>query len=289
MADVRSYVQVTKPRTVLLLVFTSVAAMIAASHFTLTPQPIELWILATVAITAGCAGCNAATCFIDRDIDAIMQRTKNRPLPSMRITPPQKALFLALILIVLSLVLAFMRNFIAFLAIALGVFDNVVIYSLLAKRRTRLNILLGAFSGGLPVIFGWAYITNSISLTAVFMAILVMLWIPNHIWSLAVKFKEDYAKAKVPMLPVVVEEKEAIRYIVATSILLVIFSLWIFFEGALGPIYLTAAVVLGGLMSALNVWLFAKPTKQTAWIVFKFSSPYLAFIFLAIIIDSVVL
>lgn len=288
MADVGSYVQVTKPKTVLLLVFTSVAAMVAASRLTLPSPPIEMWILAVVAITAGCAGCNAATCYVDRDIDAIMQRTKNRPLPSMRITPPQKALFLALVLIVLSLVLAFMRNFLAFLAIALGVFDNIVIYSLLAKRRTRLNILLGAVSGGLPVIFGWTYITNSISLTAVFMAILVMLWIPNHIWSLAVRFKEDYAKANVPMLPVVVEEKKAIRYIVATSILLVIFSLWIFFEGALGPIYLTAAVILGGLMFGLNVWLFVKPTKQTAWIVFKFSSPYLAFIFLAIIIDSLV-
>lgn len=289
MADIESYVQVTKPRTVFLLVFTSIAAMLAALHSLLTSQPIAVWISGVAAITAACAGCNAATCYIDRDIDAVMQRTKNRPLPSKRIAPPRKALYFALMLIALSLILAMMRNFLAFLAIALGVFDNVIVYSLLSKRKTPFNILLGSVSGGLPVIFGWAFMTNSINLTAVLMAVLVMLWIPNHIWSLALRFKEDYAEAKVPMLPVVMQETKAIRYIVATSILLIIFSLWIFFESALGLVYLTTAVILGGVMFALNVWLFAKPTKQTAWIVFKFSSPYLAIIFLAVIIDSLIL
>jgi protoheme IX farnesyltransferase len=286
MTSVRSYLEVTKPRIVLLLVFTSVAAMIAASRLTSTNLTIGLWLPAVVTITLGCAGCNAVTCYIDRDIDAVMTRTRNRPLPSFRINPPQKALIFGLALVGLSLALALMRNLLSFVSIAFGALDNIVIYSLLLKRRSPANILLGGISGGLPSIFGWAYVANSVSLTAALMAILVVLWIPNHIWSLAVKFKEDYEKASVPMLPVVTEEEKALRYIVATSLLLVVFSLWLFFSGAFGLAYLLVASVLGGLMCALNIWLFLTPTTRTAWTVFKFSSPYLALIFLAMIIDS---
>jgi protoheme IX farnesyltransferase len=286
MTSIRSYVEVTKPRIVLLLVFTSVAAMIVASRLTSTSLTIGLWLPAVVTITLGCAGCNAVTCYIDRDIDAVMARTRNRPLPSFSIDPPQKALILGLSLVGLSLALALLRNLLSFVSIAFGAVDNILIYSLLLKRRSPANILLGGISGGLPCIFGWAYVANTVSLTAVLMAILVVLWIPNHVWSLAVKFKEDYARASVPMLPVVTEEEKALRYIVATSLLLVIFSLWLFFSGAFGLAYLLVASVLGGLTCALNIWLFLTPTTRTAWIVFKFSSPYLALIFLAMIIDS---
>jgi protoheme IX farnesyltransferase len=286
MTSIRSYVEVTKPRIVLLLVFTSVAGMIVAARLTSTGLTMGLWLSAVVTITLGCAGCNAVTCYIDRDIDAVMTRTRNRPLPSFRIDPPQKALIFGVSLVGLSLALALMRNLLSFLSIAFGALDNIVIYSLLLKRRSPANILLGGISGGLPTIFGWAYLANGISLTAVLMAVLVVLWIPNHIWSLAVKFKEDYAKANVPMLPVVTGEEKALRYIVATSLLLVIFSLWLFFSGSFGLAYLFIASVLGGLMCVLNIWLFLTPTKRTAWVVFKFSSPYLALIFLAMIIGS---
>lgn len=286
MTNIRSYVEVTKPRMVLLLVFTSVAALVVASHSTLTDLTIGLLLPAVITITLACAGCNAMTCYVDRDIDAIMTRTRNRPLPSKRISSPQNALFFGLSLVMLSLLLALMRNFLSFLFIAFGAFDNVVIYSLLLKRRTPANILLGGIGGGFPTIFGWTYVANSVSLTAVLMGILVVLWIPNHIWSLALRFKEDYARAKVPMLPVVVEEGKALRYIVATSLLLVAFSLWLYFAGAFRSVYLLIAGALGGLMCILNTWLFLKPTKRTAWVVFKFSSPYLALIFLTMIIDS---
>jgi protoheme IX farnesyltransferase len=274
---------------VLLLVFTSVAAMIVASRSTVTNLSTGLWLSAVITIALGCAGCNTVTCYIDRDIDAVMTRTQSRPIPSMRIDPPQKALVFGLSLVGLSLVLALIRNLLSFVSIAVGAFDNIVIYSWLLKRRSPVNILLGGISGGLPTIFGWAYVANNVSLTAVLMAFLVVLWIPNHIWSLAVRFKEDYAKAKVPMLPVVTEEEKALRYIAATSLLLVIFSLWLFFSGTFGLVYLFVASVLGGLICALNMWLFFSPTKRTAWLVFKFSSPYLAMIFLAMIIDSLLI
>jgi len=215
-----------------------------------------------------------------------MTRTRKRPLPSRKINPPERALYFGLLLILLSLVIAGLRNFLSFVSIALGVFDNVVVYSLFLKRRNPLNIVLGGISGGLPVIFGWAYVTGSISVTTILMSALVVLWIPNHIWSLALKFRDDYAKANVPMLPVVTEEKKAIRLIVLTSFLLVAFSLAPFFFGTLGTTYLLVASVLGGIMFVLNLWLLAKPTKQTAWVVFKFSSPYLAIVFLAMTVDT---
>jgi len=285
MINVRSYVEVAKPRVVLLLVFTSFAAIIVASRLSRVDLPFEMWFLALIAVTAGCAGCNIVTCYLDRDIDVVMTRTRNRPLPSGRINPPRRALYFGLILIALSLLLALMRNLLSTVFMALGAFDNVVVYSLILKRKNPVNIVLGGISGGFPAAFGWVFVTNSISSTMIVMAALVVLWIPNHIWSLAVRYKEDYEKADVPMLPVVVEEKKALRCIVSTSILLVAFSTLLFYLNTFGFIYLTTASVLGGAMLLLNLWLFFNPTKQNAWIVFKFSSPYLAIIFLAMIVD----
>jgi len=285
MTDIQSYVEVTKPRIVLLLVFTSFAAMMVASRLSEMDLPLEMWFLALIAITAGCAGCNVVTCYVDRDIDAVMTRTRNRPLPAGRINPPQKALYFGLILITLSLLLALVRNLYSFVFMALGAFDNVVVYSLVLKRKNPINIVLGGISGGMPATFGWVFVSNSLSLTMIVMAALVVLWIPNHIWSLALHHKEDYQRAGVPMLPVVVEEKKALRCIVSTSILLVMFSILLSYLNTFGLIYLATASVLGGAMSLLNLWLFFNPTKQNAWIVFKFSSPYLAMIFLAMIVD----
>lgn len=287
MVNIQSYIELTKPRSVFLLVFTSLAAMVVASHSSSVLLSFEAWVFALLAITAGCAGCNAVTCYLDRDLDSVMVRTLKRPLPSRKIQPSERALYFGLFLIMSSLVLAGFRNLLSFVSIVLGAFDNVVVYGLFLKRRSPLNIVLGGISGGLPVIFGWTYVTNSINLTAIMMAALVVLWIPNHIWSLALKFKEDYEKANVPMLPVVIEEKKALRCIVSTSFLSVVFSLGLFFLGTFGLVYLFVASVSGGLIFLLNLWLFAKPTKQNAWLVFKVSSPYLAVIFLSMMIDAI--
>ncbi len=285
LTDVRSYVEVAKPRIVLLLTFTSIVAMVVAwRSSSILPEP-EAWVLALLTCVAGCAGCNVVTCYIDRDIDSIMVRTKKRPLPSLRIDPPEKVLYFGLVLIAASLILAGLRNLLSFVSVALGAFDNVMVYSLFLKRRNPINVVVGGISGGFPVLFGWAYVTDSINLTAIEMAALVVLWIPNHIWSLALRFREDYAKANVPMLPVVAEEKEATKLIALTSFLLLVFSLGLFFLGAFGFAYLLVASVLGGIMFLLNLWLLIQPTKKTAWIVFKFSSPYLAIIFLAMMVD----
>jgi protoheme IX farnesyltransferase len=283
-----NYVKLTKPRIVSLLVFTSFAAMIVASHLTLTSLPLWMWFSAVAAITLGCAGCNAITCYLDRDIDAIMERTVSRPLPSAKIDPPERVLYFGFILVFLSLALAIIRNTLSFVFMLLGILDNVVVYSLLLKRKHPLNIVLGGISGGLPVAFGWAFVENSVNLTVLLMTSLVVLWIPNHIWSLALRYKKDYSKAGVPMLPVVLEDKETVRYIASTSFLLVAFSTLLYFLGSFGLVYLVMVSFLNVPMVLLNLWLLARRSKKKAWIVFKFSSRYLAMIFLAMIADALV-
>ena len=284
MTNLRPYVEVTKPKLVSLLVFTAFVGMFVGARWAGVALSWSLWALGLVAITLGCAGSNAVTCYIDRDIDSVMDRTKARPLPSGRIDPPQKALFLGVGLIGASLVLALLRNALAAGAIGLGALDNVVVYSLLTKRRSSWNIILGSFSGGLPAVFGWAFATGAVTLVPILMAALVVLWTPNHIWSLALRYRDDYARAGVPMLPVVLEEKKAIRCIASTSLLLVGFSAALDSLGAFGDAYLWTAVLLGGALIALNVWLLVRPNAAHAWVVFKFSSPYLAVIFLFMIL-----
>jgi protoheme IX farnesyltransferase len=281
----KNYVEVTKPPIVLLLVFTSFATMIVAWSQTLAPVTPLLFIAAIASITAASAGCDTLTSYVDRDIDKIMHRTRARPIPSGRIRP-NRALVWGLFLAAFGLVVAFLINPLSFLWIALGVLDNVLIYSLLLKRRSSLNIILGGVSGGLPVMFGWSAVTNSVSLLPVLLAALVVLWIPGHIWSLAIFTKDDYQRAHIPMLPVVTKLRTALRCIVSTIVLMIPFSLWIYFAGHFGLVYLVAALLFGAWVLYINVKLFLHPNNEMAYKAFKVSSPYLFALFCAMIIDS---
>lgn len=240
-----------------------------------------------VAITAASAGCDTLTSYLDRDIDAVMYRTQRRPIPSGRIAP-NRALVWGVFLSVVGLGLALWINLLSFIWIALGIFDNVVVYSLFLKRRNSLNIILGGISGGLPVMFGWSAVTGDVELLPVLLAALVVLWIPGHIWSLAIFTKDDYARARVPMLPVVTKLSTALRCIVSTIVLMIPFSLWIFVEGGFGLIYLTVAVLFGLSVLYINLKLFVHPDSKVAYRAFKISSPYLFALFLAMIVDSFV-
>ncbi len=282
---VKAYYEVTKPRVWYLLVFTALGGYVVAAGRSIDPF---LFMLTIVAVTLGSAGANTITCYIDRDIDAVMNRTRLRPIPSRRIYPAEKALYYGLTLAILSVALAMLINPIATLLMVFGLVDNIVIYSKVLKRRNPISIILGGFSGGAPTLIGYAAVKNTIDLTSLLMAALVVLWIPGHIWTLALYARDDYARARVPMLPVVVEERVAVRCIASTSILMVAFSLGIYFVGAFGAIYLTAAAILGAVVLAVNFWLVVKPSKERAWVGFKLSSPYLALIFLAMMLDKIV-
>ena len=278
--------EVTKPPIVLLLVFTSFATMVVAWSQTLLPLTPLLLTAAVASITAASAGCDTLTSYVDRDIDKVMHRTRHRPIPSGRITP-NKALAWGLFLAGFGLAIALWINLLSFLWIALGVLDNVVVYSLLLKRRSSLNIILGGVSGGLPVMFGWSAVTNGISLLPILLAALVVLWIPGHIWSLAIFTKDDYQRAHIPMLPVVTKLRTALRCIVSTVVLMIPFSLWIYFVGHFGLVYLGVAVMFGAWVLYVNLKLFFDPTNEMAYKAFKVSSPYLFALFCAMIMDSV--
>ncbi|HYB84993.1 MAG TPA: heme o synthase [archaeon] len=282
----KNYVEVTKPPIVLLLVFTSFATMVVAWSQTLLPLTPLLLTAAVASITAASAGCDTLTSYVDRDIDKVMHRTRHRPIPSGRITP-NKALAWGLFLAGFGLAIALWINLLSFLWIALGVLDNVVVYSLLLKRRSSLNIILGGVSGGLPVMFGWSAVTNGISLLPILLAALVVLWIPGHIWSLAIFTKDDYQRAHIPMLPVVTKLRTALRCIVSTVVLMIPFSLWIYFVGHFGLVYLGVAVMFGAWVLYVNLKLFFDPTNEMAYKAFKVSSPYLFALFCAMIMDSV--
>jgi protoheme IX farnesyltransferase len=282
----KNYVEVTKPRSVLLLVFTAVGAMVVAAEG--QGIPLDLLLVAFVAITAGCAGANAITCYIDRDIDIVMERTKRRPIPAKRIHPPEKALYFGIALALVSLVLSWWINFLSFICMFLGLADNIIVYSLLAKRRSPLNVIWGGFSGGLPVLFGWAAASGSINLTALLVGAIVVLWIPNHIWNLAIFYSDDYEKVSVPMLPAVFELKKTLRCVLTTVLLMYLFSILLYLFGRFGPLYLGLALASGLLISLGNIYLVIKPSTQRAWTMFKLSSPYLFVLFAGMILDVLI-
>ena len=278
------YIEVTKPSTVALLVFTCVGAMVVAGG--VGGLSLGGWVLALIAITAGCAAADTLTCYIDRDIDALMDRTKARPLPGRRINPPEKALIWGLFLAALSLGLSFVFNPLAALWMFLGLFDNVVIYSLLAKRRSCTNILLGSISGGMPVLFGWAVVQGNITWTPVLISLLVITWTPNHIWNLAIRYREDYARANVPMLPVVTNLRRAVNLIVMSVVLMVVESLLLGLVAGFGPLYFTLAIIGGAVSLVGHAYLYLKPTERNAWLMFKLSSLYLAVVFAGMMLDT---
>lgn len=295
------YYELTKPKIWYLLVFTAFGATLTASniyHIEISPAT---WILMLFSVAAGSAAANTLTNYHDRDIDAIMERTKNRPLPSKRIHPAEKARNFGLVLAGISLVLAFGISFTTTLEqgiwatafIAFALLDNILIYSYILKRNSRTNIILGGLCGGAPPMIGWVAVTMTDLWTmSLAMAGLVFIWIPMHIWALTLHFKEDYNKVNVPMLTAVQSEKTSARAIAGSTFVMVLFSIVPFFlttesgEPMVGSIYLWTAVASGALMIILSAWVIAKPMEKAAWTLFKFSSPYLAVLFIALMIDS---
>lgn len=295
------YYELTKPKIWYLLVFTAFGAALTASNIYGIEISPATWMLMLFSVAAGSAAANTLTNYHDRDIDAIMERTKERPLPSKRIYPAVKARNFGLVLAGISLVLAFGISFTTTLEqgawattfIAFGLVNNILVYSYVLKRRSRTNIILGGLCGGAPPLIGWVAVSMSDLWTmGLAMAGLVFIWIPMHIWALTLHFKDDYIKVNVPMLTVVQSEKTSARIIAGSTVVMVLFSIAPFFittesgEEMVGAVYLWTAIVSGALMIALSLWVIVKPMEKAAWTLFKFSSPYLAVLFIALMVDS---
>ena len=300
-SKVAVYYELTKPKIWYLLVFTAFGAALTASNIYNISISIETWTLMLFSVAAGSAAANTLTNYRDRDIDAIMERTKDRPLPSKRIYPAVKARNFGLALAGISLVLAFAISFTttleqgiwATIFIAFALVNNIIVYSYVLKRNSRTNIILGGLCGGSPPMIGWVAVTMSDLWTmGLAMAGLVFIWIPMHIWALTLHFKEDYNKVDVPMLTAVQSEKTSARAIALSTVVMVLFSIAPFFittengEDMVGDVYLWTAIASGALMLALSVWVTVKPMEKAAWTLFKFSSPYLAVLFIALMVDS---
>ena len=282
---IKNYYELTKPKIWYLLVFTAFGAALTASLLFKIEVTSLQWFLLLTGVAAGSAAADTITGYNDRDIDAIMERTKSRPIPSGRISP-RNALIFGLILTTVSLVCAWLINYIALGLMAFGLFDNIIVYSKWLKRRSQANIILGGFSGAAPALIGYVAVTTQNIEIGLVMAALVFFWIPTHIWSLALHVKKDYTKARVPMLPVVADERTSVRVIAITTLLMVAFSIVPFFLNQFGLIYLITATVFGIVMILLSAWLMVRPSERASWMVFKFSSPYLTALFIAFILDA---
>jgi protoheme IX farnesyltransferase len=281
---VGAYINLMKPHVTVLLLGTTLASMVvAAGGFP------DVWlVVATLlggAMAAGSA--NAINCYWDRDIDQVMTRTRGRSLPAERLSDSQALIFgLGLGFASFIIFFRFVNPLSAALSTSAIVF-YVVVYTMWLKRTTPQNIVIGGAAGAVPVLVGWAAVTNSISLTCIWMFLIVFLWTPPHFWSLSLLLKKDYARANIPMLPVVAGERETYRQIVLYTLLLVAASLMLFGIGAMGYLYLAAAVAFGLGLLALGLLLARFKTLKYARLMFWFSNYYLALIFAVMVVDRV--
>ena len=293
---VRAYVALTKPRIIELLLITTVPAMVLATRDVPGLGLAEwlrltAWTLVCGSLAAGSA--NAINQYLDRDIDQLMTRTRRRPLPAHAVSP-ENALLFGLVLGAISIVLmAWAVNLLSSFLTLLAIAFYVLVYTLLLKRTTPQNIVIGGAAGALPPVIGWAAVTGRVEVPALLLFALVFYWTPPHFWALALRIRKDYEAAKVPMLPVVRGVPETARQIALYTVLLVAISLVFYAVAGMGVVYLVAAVVLGAifLWRAFTLWRQAtSPEGSLAQAIrlYKFSISYLTLLFLAVAVDALV-
>jgi protoheme IX farnesyltransferase len=279
---VQAYVALTKPRIIELLLITTVPSMIVAERG-IPDLSLILYTLLGGALAAG--GANAMNCYIDRDIDEIMPRTRRRPLPQHRIAP-RSALIFGMGLGVLSFALLWGAvNLLSAVLAASALLFYVVVYTMLLKRTTPQNIVIGGAAGAMPAVVGWAAVTGTVDLAAVSLFATVFCWTPPHFWALAMRYEREYAAAGVPMMPVVYGREETAKQLLLYSLLLFASCLVFFSVARMGLIYLGAALALNAVFLWWAVSLWRRPLPRVAWAMFRFSIYYLGLLFTATAAD----
>jgi protoheme IX farnesyltransferase len=298
---IRAYIALTKPRIIELLLVTTVPAMVLATRDLPGAAGggtdwadwgvLVFWTMLGGTLAAGSA--NAINCYLDRDIDLLMTRTRRRPLPAHEVEP-ERAFVFGLVLGVISIALmAWFVNLVAAFLTLLAIGFYVVVYTILLKRTTTQNIVIGGAAGALPPVIGWAAVTGSIGIPALLLFALVFYWTPPHFWALSMRIRKDYAAAGVPMLPVVKGIPETTRQIGLYAVLMVAISLVLWAVARMGAIYLGAAIILGALFlwQAYGLWrrgASEDASTRGAISLYKFSISYLSLLFLAIAVDALV-
>ena len=284
-ARVAGYVALTKPRIIELLLVTTVPTMFVAEQ-----GVPSVWLMVATVLggTFAAAGANATNMVVDADIDALMDRTKNRPLVT-GVVSPRNALVFAITLEVVAFtwLVAFVNLLSAVLAVSATLF-YVFVYTLWLKRTSTQNIVIGGAAGAVPVLVGWSAVTNSLGWAPIVLFLVIFYWTPPHFWALAIRYRDDYAKAEVPMLPVVASLETTARRILFYTVILVALTLVFAPVAGMGAIYLASALALGAVFTALALSLKRDPAEGTAMRLFTYSITYITLLFGAIVVDVVV-
>ena len=294
---VRAYIALTKPRIIELLLVTTVPAMVLATRWVPGVDWGDwgwtvAWTLIGGTLAAGSA--NAINCYLDRDIDSLMTRTRRRPLPAHQVEPENAVVFGIVLGVVSFALMAWTINLLAAFLTLLAIGFYVVVYTMLLKRSTPQNIVIGGAAGALPPVIGWAAVTGDVGIPALILFALVFYWTPPHFWALSLRIRKDYAAAGVPMLPVVRGIPETTRQIALYTLLMVAISLVLWPVARMGLIYLGAAVGLGAVFiwQAIALWrrgASEEASTQGAIRLYKYSISYLSLLFVAIAVDALVL
>lgn len=275
----------TKPRIIELLLITTVPTMIVAER----GLP-SVWLIVATVIggTLAAGGANAVNMYVDRDIDKLMKRTEGRPLVTGEIEPRNALIFsIALLALAGGWLAGFVNPLSAILALSAAAF-YIFVYTLWLKRTSRQNIVIGGAAGCVPVLVGWSAVTETVSWEPVVLFGVIFLWTPPHFWALAVKYRDDYAAASVPMMPAVTSLQSTARQILAYTIAVWALSVAFAPIASMGVIYLATAVVVGGVFTAYAVALLRDPTPVRAMKLFTFSITYLTVLFVAMAVDQLV-
>jgi protoheme IX farnesyltransferase len=281
---IRDYVALTKPRVILLLEVTAVAAMVIAA------RGWPGWRLVLLTFAGGwlaASGANAINCWFDRDIDLEMGRTRSRPIPAGRIEPGQALAFGIALGVASFVLLATTVNLLSAVLAMTALLFYVLVYTMWLKRSSMQNIVIGGAAGAIPPLVGWAAVTGSLNLTAVFLFAVVFYWTPPHFWALSLLLKGDYTRAGVPMLPVVQGDRQTRYQIVLYTIVLCLVTVLPVLTRSFGGVYLGGAVVLDTILLTDAVVASRKPTARSARRLFYHSMIYLALLFAVMAIDRV--
>jgi protoheme IX farnesyltransferase len=281
--SVGAYVQLMKPDIILLLLVTTVPAMVLAAHGV---PPAGLMVATLFGGTLAAGGANAINCYIDRDIDEIMNRTRKRPIPARRV-PPSVALRFGTVLVLFAFVwLVLTVNLVAAaLTLAAAAF-YVFVYTMGLKRSTPQNIVIGGAAGAVPALVGWAAVTGSVGLPAWVLFATVFVWTPPHFWALALRYAGEYRSAGVPMLPAVRGPRETALWIFLYSLLVVAVSLVLYPVASLGLLYLLSAIGLGALLVWYAIRVMRDSRAAAAMAMFRYSITYLGLLFAAAAVDE---
>jgi heme o synthase len=282
---VKAYIGLTKPRIIELLLVTTVPSMVVAAR----GMPSLRLILSTLvggALAAG--GANAINCYIDRDIDRVMHRTRKRPLPAHKIEPRNAMAFGIALGVIAFVFLAVAVNVLSAVLAVGALLFYVFVYTLALKRSTPQNIVIGGAAGAVPALVGWSAVTGTVEAPAIALFFIIFYWTPPHFWALSMRYQGEYAAAGVPMMPVVYGRNETAKHILLYSLLLFATGLVFFSLARMGLVFLGATLVLNGIFIATAVKLWRKPTTRTAWGLFRFSIYYLALLFAAMAVDQLI-